>query len=452
MITITSAGIATIKAQGTNTKNTLWYNTSSLFGCYSTTSNSSKDVSIYKLTSIEEPDTPDVPNEPEVKTIAKLFDEYYNNGNYRRDTKIFVNTGEIVFNKLKQHFHASDSALNRVENGVTTYFCGNTTQGTNDDYLWFNDDNTGYGHGYGAKDGKLTSITVSSTNITVGKEHNDIDGCEAYYCTLNDFVEGKHSSAHVDNQTLNLETGWEHDSVNNRYYNEEEDVIKAFVLFTAPTWLPLTDNTSLMLDYTRVTVEENDGKLEMKLWVSSTNDGLLGATVTEEEHSVFSQATISKEIPTVPTVGNVEQVKNVNQLFDGAQVILTYGTQVAMGKENAGKFQASVSATINGNIADLNDTIQIVTLVKVGDYWALKLGDKYLNYTGSENEVYLTTKTNLTSTDKAYLWDITVDSTGTVVIQNESVSERVLQYNASSPRFACYKSTQKNPTMYLVIA
>lgn len=46
-ISITTDGIATMKSNGTNTRNWIRYNTSSkLFACYST---SQTDVSIYKL-------------------------------------------------------------------------------------------------------------------------------------------------------------------------------------------------------------------------------------------------------------------------------------------------------------------------------------------------------------------------------------------------------------------
>ena len=46
-ITITAEGVATVKAQGTNTRNLLKYNnTSSIFGCYSS---GQQDISIYKL-------------------------------------------------------------------------------------------------------------------------------------------------------------------------------------------------------------------------------------------------------------------------------------------------------------------------------------------------------------------------------------------------------------------
>ncbi len=53
LISITSAGVATVKSQGTNTRNLLRHNsTSSLFACYKSGQN---DVSIYKLNSSVEP-------------------------------------------------------------------------------------------------------------------------------------------------------------------------------------------------------------------------------------------------------------------------------------------------------------------------------------------------------------------------------------------------------------
>lgn len=59
-VTIDGTGIATIKSQGTNTRNWLRYNSSSkLFSCYST---GQEDVAIYRLNqTIEAPDTPENP-------------------------------------------------------------------------------------------------------------------------------------------------------------------------------------------------------------------------------------------------------------------------------------------------------------------------------------------------------------------------------------------------------
>ncbi len=59
-ITITADGVATVKAQGTNTRNLIKYNSSSsIFSCYGS---GQKDISIYKLEEDETPTTPAIPD------------------------------------------------------------------------------------------------------------------------------------------------------------------------------------------------------------------------------------------------------------------------------------------------------------------------------------------------------------------------------------------------------
>ena len=165
---------------------------------------------------------------------------------------------------------------------------------------------------------------------------------------------------------------------------------------------------------------------------------------------MFSQAIISDKEYVETT--KLTKITNVSQLKAGLQFILTYtdGSNVtnAMG-ENTGKIQSIVPITIANNAAEIESTVQVVTLEKVGEYWALNLGNgKYLNYSGSGNDVYATQKT-VTTSDAGYLWTITVDGEE-MLIKNVGAADRILQYNPSNPRFSCYAGTQKNPTAYLI--
>ena len=228
--------------------------------------------------------------EPSV-LLADMFDEYYNSGVYTKETIININTAneELELDLIK-HFHAATNSLDRVQTKKTTYYSG--------DILWFAD-----GHGYGkSEDNKLTSIKVENndpTKVTVRSTTASLPGMEDYYCTLDDFIKGSHNSKHSNNETLDLVNDWSYevdDKGNGIYKNEQADVIDAFILFTAPTWLD-TDMGNY-LDYTHVTVQVVGNQLVMKLWVSSTELGgkLIADAEVVGDYAVFSQATISKGI------------------------------------------------------------------------------------------------------------------------------------------------------------
>lgn len=218
---------------------------------------------------------------------------YYDGGTYTKETIININTAnEDLKEELIQRFHAAINSLDRVQTKKTTYYSG--------DILWFAD-----GHGYGkSEDNKLTSIKVEGndpTKVTVRSTTASLPGMEDYYCTLDDFVKGLHNSKHSNNENLDLVTGWTYDSENKVYKNTTSDVIDAFILFTAPTWLD-TDMGNY-LEYSHVTIQVVNNQLVMKLWVSKTAmpvNGEGGKLVADAEvvgdYAVFSQATVSKGI------------------------------------------------------------------------------------------------------------------------------------------------------------
>lgn len=291
-IEIAANGQATIKSKVSGIdRNMLQYNSNNgIFACYSSTQQA---ICLYKFVETTTPDTPVVPDEPvvEVKEIEELFEEYYNNGNYTRETVINVNTNNstIVAN-LQQFFHASEGAVKRLEEPVTTYFAKKGTE----ECLWFNDAD-GYGHGYGTQDGKLTTINVSKAGITV-KGINNLPGMEEYYCTLHDFKEGSHTSSHTNNRELkglNVNDEWTYDEVNKFYYNESSDVIDAFILFTAPTWLPLTNSSvEKYVTFVKAVIKEESDSLVMQL-IAENDEGKL----IEGANNVFSEAKITKGTP-----------------------------------------------------------------------------------------------------------------------------------------------------------
>ena len=225
---------------------------------------------------------------PVYEELYALYKEYYGtNGAYTKLTQINANVNEdsALYSELENLVHAYGAAK-RVQTKKTTYYSG--------DILWFAD-----GHGYGkSADNKLTSIRVENNDAataTVKSTTSSLPGMETYYCTLLDFKQGSHNSAHSNNQELNLMSGWTKQA-DGSYKNESAAVIDAFILFTAPTWLDT--KAEHFIDYTHVTVQVVNNQLVMKLWVSSTELGgkLIAAAEVVGEYAVFSQATISKGI------------------------------------------------------------------------------------------------------------------------------------------------------------
>ena len=68
---------------------------------------------------------------------------------------------------------------------------------------------------------------------------------------------------------------------------------------------------------------------------------------------------------------------------------------------------------------------------------------KYLYYNGKENAVHLTTSSSSNSAQWAFSL-----SSGKFSLKNVQYSDRILQYNISSPRFACYTTSQQKLDIY----
>lgn len=211
-------------------------------------------------------------------SVVDLFEEYYNNGVYSKDTVIYFN--EATQKEVVKYFHAQHVSCRR-----TTYYSG--------DKLWFS-----YGSGYGSKEGKLTHFEMVDGKETNEYVISNLPAMEEYYLTLNDFVEGKHISAHTNNVEINLADGWTYE--NGVYTSESKDVLDGYRLFVAPTWIGLTDANKNYADFTKATVEEVGQTLVMKLWVHyETEKGKLVENPERDgengPNAVFAKAIVVKD-------------------------------------------------------------------------------------------------------------------------------------------------------------
>ena len=122
--------------------------------------------------------------------LKVLLTNYYNNGEYKKDTNINVDVSEIK-EDLASYFHAKASSTNR-----TTYY--------KNDALWMSRGNGEYSYYGTAYEGDTpVGVTNTSTNVPLLNPLNPSvvlngqykNSMEEYYCTLKDFIEGSHISA-----------------------------------------------------------------------------------------------------------------------------------------------------------------------------------------------------------------------------------------------------------------
>ncbi|NLN74640.1 MAG: hypothetical protein GX140_10420, partial [Bacteroidales bacterium] len=143
--------------------------------------------------------------------------------------------------------------------------------------------------------------------------------------------------------------------------------------------------------------------------------------------------------------GTFEKITSINDLDDGYYVIVNSGDGFAMNSSNAGKFFTHTAVTpSSGSIS--NPAAAIVWKIEAngGGYTIYNESSaKYVSYTGSSNEAHAV---NAVSGD-AQRWTITYAS-NVFTFANKATTTRILQYNSSSPRFACYTSAQQKLFLY----
>ena len=143
------------------------------------------------------------------------------------------------------------------------------------------------------------------------------------------------------------------------------------------------------------------------------------------------------------------KVTSESQLEAGGTYIIVYENgAIAMGGTN-GKYRDGVDITLTDGkiVTDVNGNGQPRAFILGGSK------DAYTLYDGVEN-VYLALNSgdnalhgNATATEDKEKWSITFNDNCT--IQSNAYPDRYIYYNASSPRFACYKTTSKQQPVAL---
>ena len=166
---------------------------------------------------------------------------------------------------------------------------------------------------------------------------------------------------------------------------------------------------------------------------------------TGEHTYVNGSCSVCGEEESSSSAFSLTKVTSMDQLVEGAVIVLTYNDKFTMGAIS-GKYFTSVAFTKTATKVDSN-WVTLTLEKSASGNWVLKTKDgKYVASNGNGN--YAQAVTSVTNIAE---WTITL-SDGKLKIQNVALTDRYLQYNASSPRFACYKTSSKqaDPEAYIV--
>lgn len=215
---------------------------------------------------------------------------------------------------------------------------------------------------------------------------------------------------------------------------------------------------SILLDYTLGGVDGVEFLSQDNLVFQAANGEVIDMnTRLLRSHSGLVTATYSEGVGEVSTTFNLTVTNAVVEEYVEPSVsdTATLTTSIEIGdivylvNESAAKEFSGISEKDKdyGTVADYTGTInrlvplEVVAGATEGTY-ALKSGDSYLSLNSSGNALHTRTDVNNNSS-----WTITFDGNN-AIIKNVAYPTRQLQYNAGSPRFACYTSTQQPVQLY----
>ncbi len=203
----------------------------------------------------------------------------------------------------------------------------------------------------------------------------------------------------------------------------------------------------------------NDGEFteyEEALTITETTTVYAKAVKGDVESEVVS-ATYTKVEPVVYTKPYVK-VNSVDELEVGKKyIIVNEERKLAMGEITGGstRYGSRIEIPIVEDVAYIGDT-EVVELtlgkgtmdVLGNDTWTFEInGSGHYILWNSGNSLDAVTGDGATSaTGAQWIADETEDG---VVLLNKSDNARKLQYNASSPRFACYTTSQQPAVLYV---
>ncbi len=203
----------------------------------------------------------------------------------------------------------------------------------------------------------------------------------------------------------------------------------------------------------------NDGEFteyEEALTITETTTVYAKAVKGDIESEVVS-ATYTKVEPVVYTKPYVK-VNSVDELEVGKKyIIVNEERKLAMGEITGGstRYGSRIEIPIVEDVAYIGDT-EVVELtlgkgtmdVLGNDTWTFEINGsgRYILWNSGNSLDAVTGDGATSATGAQWIADETEDG---VVLLNKSDNARKLQYNASSPRFACYTTSQQPAVLYV---
>jgi parallel beta-helix repeat protein len=143
--------------------------------------------------------------------------------------------------------------------------------------------------------------------------------------------------------------------------------------------------------------------------------------------------------------GTFTKITSIGDLVEGYYVVVNSGDAFAMNATNAGSYFTHTAVSPSGGVIT-NPSENIVWKLEInGSSWSIfnEATSKYVSYTGTSNAAYAV---DAITTDNQR-WSMTYASS-VFTCSNVAIPTRMLQYNASSPRFACYTTAQQKLLLY----
>ena len=142
--------------------------------------------------------------------------------------------------------------------------------------------------------------------------------------------------------------------------------------------------------------------------------------------------------------GTFTKISALSDLTDGYYVV-AYGSTFAMNNTNAGTYFENTAITPSSNVITDPATSIVWKIESNAGGRTIYNEDSgtYVSYTGSANAAQTSIAVTADNQRWTFAWSTTV-----FTATNLALTTRLLQYNTSSPRFACYTGSQQNLTLY----
>lgn len=143
--------------------------------------------------------------------------------------------------------------------------------------------------------------------------------------------------------------------------------------------------------------------------------------------------------------GTFNKITSLTDLTDGYYVIVNSGDAFAMNNTHNGTYLANTSVSPSSNTLT-NPATSIVWKIETNGTGRTIYNEstaKYVSYTGTSNNVQVVDAVSANN----QRWNFSFASS-VFSVANLAVTTRILQYNSSSPRFACYTSAQQKFLLY----